>query len=96
VAAEQTADQKQPLAWEEEEELARRIVLADALNDARMVLEDLPGELLKLRDRWATVDALATAAETANEKVDRYKRSAGLDLGLAAYTYRAGVSLATY
>ncbi|MBA3475009.1 MAG: hypothetical protein H0T57_17605 [Rubrobacter sp.] len=67
-----------PLFFEQEEELARLIMRADALNDARRVLEDLDEDSLKLRDKWATIDALATSAADASEEVSRYRKEIGL------------------
>ncbi len=67
------------LTLEQSEELTRRIVGADGLNDARTVLEDAPEEVLGRRNRWAMVDALVGAASAANEEVIRYKRELGLE-----------------
>jgi hypothetical protein len=66
------------LSLEQEEEIVRRMMRADALNDARRVLEDLSEDVLKLRDKWATIDALALAADDANEEVSRYKEDLGI------------------
>ncbi len=83
-AARLVADQGPPepgeitLTLNQAEELARRIMRADALNDARTTLEDLDEDVLRLRDKWATIDALALAATDANEDVGRYKEEIGL------------------
>jgi hypothetical protein len=51
---------------------------ADALNDARRVLEDADEDALHLPDKWAAIDALALAAADANEEVSRYKEELGI------------------
>jgi hypothetical protein len=69
---------KVPPFLEQEEEFARPIMRADALNDARRVLEDLDESSLKLRDKWTTIDLLANAAANANEEVSRYREELGI------------------
>lgn len=63
-----------PTSQEAQLEISRRIVHADALNDARRVFEDFPEELLKVRDKWLVVDALADAVGDASDEVNRFKR----------------------
>jgi hypothetical protein len=49
----------------------------EALNSARAVLEDANEDDVKLRDKWATVDALALAATEAHEEVMRLREELG-------------------
>lgn len=59
------------LSLEQEEELARLMVREEALNNARTIFEDADEEDLELRDKWATIDALALAADDAHEEFMR-------------------------
>lgn len=66
------------LTLEQAQELTRLIVRADSFVNARTVLEDAPEDVLGLFDRWVIVNALAGAADEANEEASRYREKLGL------------------
>jgi hypothetical protein len=67
-----------PLFYEQEEEIARLYMREEAFNNARSVLEDLSEDTLFIRDKWATIDALASAADEAAQEAHRYQEELGL------------------
>ena len=64
------------LTPEQSELLTQLIIRADSFVNARAALEDLPDEAVS--DRWVTIHALVTAADEANEEVNRYKAELGI------------------
>jgi hypothetical protein len=66
------------LSYGQEEEIARCMMREEAFNAARSVLEDVDEDAVRLRDKWATIDALALAADDAAEEVHGYLEELGV------------------
>ena len=67
-----------PAFYEQEEELAAALALEAALTNARTFLEDANEDDSRLADKWATIDALAHAANDAHEEVVRLRGELGV------------------
>ena len=83
-AAEMVADRgplepgEVPAFLEQEEELAAALAREAALTNARTILEDADEDDARITDRWATVDALADAADAAHAEVGRLRGELGV------------------
>ena len=67
-AAKAVADQaegEEPLSQEEAMRLAHNFLIPDAYSDAQLILEDVPEDAYRTRDKWFIVATIARAAEEA-------------------------------